>query len=141
MPFRDLPPNWRSIRLKIAAFNPVADYQQVGLIAYQDDNTYLNVQRNFNGGSVIGFFKEAGGVVTRTDRRPLANTGNLILRLDRDPATNTYTAYYSVNNGSTWVPLTGAPTQTLTNPRLAIQVGSNEAGNLPVADLAWVEIH
>ncbi len=143
MLFRDLPSDWTSIRLKIATFSPVTDYQQVGLLAYQDDNTYLNVQRNFNsgaGGPVVGFFREAGGVTTRTDRRPLTNTGNLILRLDRAPVTNTMTAFYSTDDGGTWVQLTGAPTQALSNPRLAIQVGANTAGTLPAADLAWIEI-
>ncbi len=140
---RDLPSDWTSIRLKIAAFGPAADFQQVGLIAYQDDDNYVNVQRNYGsgvGGPVVGFFREAAGVPIRTDRRPLANTGNLILRLDRDPATNAYTAFYSTNDGGTWVQLTGTPTQTLTNPRLAIQVGANIAGTLPTVDLAWVEI-
>ncbi len=141
--FRTLPSDWTSIRLKIAAFSPAADYQQVALLAYQDDDNYVNVQRNYNsasGGAVIGFFREVGSVTTRTDRRPLANAGNLILRLDRDQGTNTFRAFYSTNNGSTWVQLTGAPTQALTNPRLAIQVGANAAGTLPTADLAWVEI-
>src|SRR5262245_16298116 len=72
MLFRPLPSDWSSIRLKIAAFTPDTDYQQVALLAYQDDDNYLNVQRNFNntaGGAVIGFFKEEGGVATRTDRR------------------------------------------------------------------------
>jgi hypothetical protein len=143
MLFRNLPSNWRSIRLKIARFSPAADYQQVGLIAYQDDDNYVNVQRNYNSGTwgpVMGFFREARGTPYRTDRRPLTNGGNLILRLDRDPATNTFRAYYSTNDGGTWVQLTGTPTMALTNPRLAIQVGANVAGTLPTADLAWVEI-
>jgi len=141
--FRDLPSDWTSVRLKIAAFNPTADYQQVALIAYQDDDTYVNVQRNFSstaGGPVVGFFKEAAGVTTRTDRRPLANTANLILRLDRDLPTSTYAAAYSVNDGVTWISLTGTPTQVLTNPRLAVQVGANHSPTARTADLEWVEI-
>lgn len=143
MLFRTLPSDWRSIRLRIASFSPAADYQQVGLLAYQDDDNYVNVQRNFNsnsGGPVVGFFRETAGAPIRTDRRSLANTGNLILRLDRDPATNTFSAFYSTNSGSTWVQLSGAPTQSLTNPRLAIQVGANVAGTLPTAYLSWVEV-
>jgi hypothetical protein len=62
------------------------------------------------------------------------------LRLDRAPATNTFRAYYSTNDGATWVQLTGTPAMTLTNPRLAIQVGANVAGTRPTADLAWVEV-
>jgi hypothetical protein len=143
MLFRTLPSDWKSIRLRIASFSPAANYQQVGLLAYQDDDNYVNVQRNFNqgsGGAVVGFLQEAGGATTRTDRRALTNSGNLILRLDRDPATNTFRAFYSTNTGSTWVQLAGTPTQSLTNPRLAIQVGANVAGTLPTAHLSWVDI-
>ncbi len=143
-PFRDLPADWTSIRLKIAAFDPRANYQQVGLIAYEHDDKYVNVQRSFNstsGGPVAGFFTEAAGVVTRTDRRPLSNTGNLILRLDRAPAANSYTGFYSTDDGVSWVQLTGTPSLALSSPRLAIQVGANEATGPIVADLAWVEIH
>jgi hypothetical protein len=84
--------------------------------------------------------REIGGAATVAGQQPLTNTGNLILRLDRAPATNTYRAYYSTNNGVTWIQLPGSLTQALTNPRLAIQVGANNAGTLPTADLAWVEI-
>ncbi|MFZ5875638.1 MAG: fibronectin type III domain-containing protein [Nitrospirota bacterium] len=140
MLLRTLPSNWTSIRLKVAAFSPVADYQQVDLLAYQDDDNYVAVYRNHAGSPRAGFVRELRGATTGTDQRPLTNTGNLILRLDRAPATNTYRAYYSTNDGATWVQLTGAPTQTLTNPRLAIQIGANNAGTLPTADVAWVEI-
>ncbi|MBI3757978.1 MAG: IPT/TIG domain-containing protein, partial [Deltaproteobacteria bacterium] len=141
--FRNLPSDWTSIQLKIASFNPVADYQQVGLLVYQDDDTYVDFERNFNSsasGSILGIFKEVGGVTTKGDHRSLINTGNLILRLDRDPATNTYTGYYSVDGGTNWIQLTGTLTQALNNPRLAIQVGANLAANIPSVDLAWVEV-
>jgi hypothetical protein len=140
MLLRALPSNWTSIRLKIAAFSPVADYQQVDLLAYQDDDNYVAVYRNHAGSPGVGFVRELRGATTGTGQRSLTNSGNLILRLDRDPATNTFRAYYSTNDGVTWVQLTGALTQALTNPRLAIQVGANNAGTLPTADLAWVEI-
>ncbi len=142
MLFRDLPVTWKSLRIRVAAFNPFANYQQVGLLAYQDDDNYVNIQRNFNdaaGGAVVGFFSEVASVATRTDRRPLANTGNLMLRLDRDPATNAFTALYSVDSGTSWVQLTGSPSVALTNPRLAIQVGANTVAATPTADLAWAE--
>ncbi len=140
MLLRSLPSNWTSIRLKIAAFSPVANFQQVDLMAYQDDNTYVAVYRNYAGSPGVGFFREVGGTTTGMGQGPLTNNGNLILRLDRAPATNTFRAYYSTNDGATWVQLTGTPTQALTNPRLAIQVGANSAGTLPTADLGWVEI-
>jgi hypothetical protein len=144
MLLRDLPIGWTSIRLKIAAFRPLANFQQVGLVAYQDDDTYISIERYFasgTGGPLIGFFREATGVVTWADRRPLTNSGNLILRLDRAPATQAFAASYSVDDGATWVQLSGTVTQTLTSPRLAIQVGANASGVAAVADLAWVEIY
>ncbi|MBI3756920.1 MAG: IPT/TIG domain-containing protein [Deltaproteobacteria bacterium] len=143
MLLRDLPSDWTSIRLKISAFSPNADHQQVGLLAYQNDDTYVSVRRNYNnatGGPNVGSMYEVGGVGTIVERRVLTNTGNLILRLDRNVTTNAYTPYYSVDGGTTWVTLLGAPALTLSNPRVAIQVGANGAGTLPVADLAWVEI-
>jgi len=143
MLIRGLPVDWTSIRLKIASFNPTRDFQQVGLLVYQDDDTYVNVQRNFNlaaGGPVVGFFSETGGVTTRTDRRPLSNSGNLLLRLDRDPTTNRFSTFYSVDDGLNWVQLVGAPAVTLSDARLAIQVGADVSGAGATAELAWVEI-
>src|SRR5215510_7923762 len=116
MLLRDLPSNWASIRLKISAFNPSADYQQVGILAYQDDDTYVSVRRNYNsgaGGPNIGGMYEVNGVGTVVQRQTLTSTGNLILRLDRKLATNAYSPFYSVNNGATWVALTGIPTVML----------------------------
>jgi hypothetical protein len=69
----------------------------------------------------------------------LVNTGNLVLRLDRNAATNIYTGYYSVDGGVNWVAV-GSTAAALVNPRLGIQVGSNQVTTTPVADLAWVEI-
>jgi hypothetical protein len=57
--FRTLPSDWTSIRVKLAAFNPVANYQQVGLLAYQDDDNYVNVNRPYvsaQGGRTIELF-------------------------------------------------------------------------------------
>src|SRR5262249_15961159 len=72
----NLPADWTSIRLKIGAFNPTKDYQQVGLIAYQDDDTYVSVRRNFNtssSGASVGVMYEVNAVGTVTERRGLAN--------------------------------------------------------------------
>src|SRR5207245_1178833 len=134
--FHNLPNDWVSIRLNIAAFNPAANYQQVGLLAYQDDDTYVSVRRNYNsgaGGPSLGGMYEIEGVGTVVERRTLTNSGNLILRLDRNPTTNTYSPFYSTNGGTTWIPLVGIPSVVLNNPRVGIQVGANAAGTLPVA--------
>ncbi len=139
--FRTLPRDWTSIRLRIAAFNPVADYQQVGLLAYQDDNNYVLLNRGWVGGSLVELFGETSGVVAaKGGQVVLSNAGNLILRLDRAAATNTFTAFYSTNEGVSWTAVPGSVTKALTNPRLAIQVGADTTGTIPAADLSWVEI-
>ncbi|MBI3739020.1 MAG: hypothetical protein HY258_08255, partial [Chloroflexi bacterium] len=119
--FRTLPSDWTSIRVKLAAFNPAANYQQVGLLAYQDDDNYVDVNRPYidtQGGQAIELFRENSQVTSFVNRQPLLNTSNLILRLDRNAATNIYTGYYSVDGGTNWVAL-GSTATALVNPRLS----------------------
>jgi regulation of enolase protein 1 (concanavalin A-like superfamily) len=136
--FRALPANWTSIRLKVASFNPTSNYQQVGLLLYQDDNNYVNVDRVYVNGSNIESFTEKAAAITYVNRLPLTNTGNLIIRLDQTSANN-FTSYYSTDGGATWTQI-GSTTMTLTNPQLGIQVGTDKTGTFPTIDLAWVEI-
>jgi regulation of enolase protein 1 (concanavalin A-like superfamily) len=136
--FRALPANWTSIRLKVASFNPTSNFQQVGLLLYQDDDNYVNVDRVYVNGSNIESFTEKAAAVTYVNRLPLTNTGNLIIRLDQTSANN-FTSYYSTDGGATWTQI-GSTTMTLTNPQLGIQVGTDKTGTFPTIDLAWVEI-
>ena len=137
--FLDLPADWTSIRLKIAAFDPVAEYQRVALMAYQDDDNYVVVDRIKNGLPFVEFYGEQAAVVPSATFTQLINTGNLILRLDRDTEPDTWKGYFSTDGGATWVP-TGTLVQALNTPRLGINVGANFAAIIPNADLAWVEI-
>jgi hypothetical protein len=133
-----LPANWTSIRLDIQSFNPVARDQETGIIAYQDDDNYVVVNRLFGtAGSVIEMFSERAQVTTPAFVKPITNTGNLILRLDKN--LNSYAGYYSTNGGGTWTQL-GTLSNALTNPNLAIQAGGNSGGSSITTDLAWVEI-
>ena len=103
--FLDLPPDWMSIRLKIAAFAPTADYQQVALMAYQDDDNYVIVDRMMNGQPYVEYYREqAAAAQSGATVTPLTNTGNLILRLDKDAAPNTWKGYFSTDGGNTWSP-------------------------------------
>jgi glucose/arabinose dehydrogenase len=137
--FRDLPSDWTSIRLRIAAFNPTANYQQLGLLAYVNDDTYVNLNRAYIDGAKIELFRESAQSVTLASRFSLSNTGNLILRLDRNASTNTYTGLYSTDGGASWTTV-GSTTLALASPRLGIQVGASPPGTTPVADLEWVEV-
>lgn len=136
--FYPLPTNWTSIRLKIAAFNPAANYQQTGFLLYQDDDNYLDTDRGFSSGAIIETFTEKAAAVSYINRLALSNTGNLIIRIDQTAANN-FTSYYSVDNGNTWTTI-GSATMTLNNPKLAIEPGSDQTGAFPTVDLAWVEI-
>src|SRR5207302_8916447 len=124
---QDLPIDWTSIRLMIASFAPVADYQQVNLMAYQDDDNYVAVSRQMEGtpaAAAVESYREQAAIASVGGIQALNNTGNLLLRLDRDATTNTYTAFYSVDSGASWTAM-GSLVQALSNPRLAIVTGAN----------------
>ncbi len=140
--FRDLPGNWTSIRLFIAAFAPTQSSQLAGLVLYQDDNTYLQLNRLFSAGGYqrVNFIyeAEANGVVLNSISE--STTNNLLLRIDREPSTETVSSWYSLDNGISWV-FVGSVVlpQPLTNPRLGIVTGES-SGGFPEADISWAEI-
>ncbi len=135
--FRTLPSNWTSIQLKIAAFNPTRNNQQAGLVAYQDDDNYVEIVRIYSNDNFMTFDNEKNGNPVTLNSVPQTATSNLYLRLDRNTSTNSITAYYSLD-GTTWTSL-GSVTQTLNNPRLAIFTGASPGG-LPNCDIDWVEV-
>jgi len=134
--FRDLPANWTSIRLKLS-FAPTQNYQQAGLVAYQDDDNYVQVTRIFEGGNNVTFAREAQGAASIVKAVSQTATQGLVLRLDREPATEKITGYYSLD-GTNWVSL-GSVTQTLSHPSLGIVVGASPGG-YPNADIQWAEV-
>jgi hypothetical protein len=136
--FHDLPSGWTSIRLKISAFNPTQAYQQAGLVAYQDDNNYVQICRIYQSSNAMTFAQEAGGNAIILRSVSLNAVTNLHFRLDRDPITETISSYYSLD-GSVWTQV-GSVVQVLNNPRLSIVVGASPNG-FPIADIAWVEIY
>ena len=101
--FRNLPANWTSIRLKLA-FAPTQSFQQAGLLAYQDDNNYIQVTRMYSGTNVVSFDSEVNGSPSTLRTVSETATSNLYLRLDRDLATEGITAYYSLD-GTNWISL------------------------------------
>jgi regulation of enolase protein 1 (concanavalin A-like superfamily) len=135
--FRDLPPDWTSIRLKLAGFAPTENYQQAGLLAYQDDDNYVQVTRIFENGNRITFAREVNRAASLVSRPPVSATTDIFLRLDRYPPDERISGFYSLD-GVTWVGL-GTVSQALSNPRLAIFVGTSYR-HFPVADLASVTI-
>ena len=135
--FRDLPPEWTSIRLKIASFNPVQNNQQATLLAYQDDDNYVQISRTFEVFNRIMFTNEVGGTAINLNSNEESATSDVFLRLDRDPSSETITSYYSLN-GTEWIK-TGTVAHALLNARLGIETGASPGG-FPPADIAWAEI-
>ncbi len=135
--FRNLPANWTSLRLKFS-FAPTQNYQQVGLVAYQDDNTYVQVTRIYNGGDKVSFVRESGGSPAVLQSANVTATANLHLRIDRDVTTERIIGYHSLD-GVSWTGLGSGVIQALNNPRLAIFTGAS-SGGFPNADLAWAEV-
>ncbi len=136
--FRDLPTTWTSIRLKVAAFAPTQNYQSVSLIAYQDDNNYIELSRGFNDGQIMALVSEDGASYPTSYSVNLTSTSNLYYRLDRDQSTNEVFAYYSLN-GSDWNQIGETIVKYLTNPRLGIVAGGSSSG-FPIADIEWAEV-
>ena len=139
MLIRALPPTWTSIRLKLAAFNPTTNFQQAGLMAYQDDNNYFYVSRLFADQPSSENIFEASGVPTNLKRVALSATTNVILRIDQT-SSNNYTSFYSIDGGQTWDTLANQAA-SFSNVKLAIQQGTSPAGIFPTVDYAWVEIY
>ena len=149
--FRSLPTNWVSMRLK-CAFNPTQNYQGVSLLLYQDDDNYVDLAFRHNsdtanlfglgGFTIAELAVEAYGFPVTTAAAYIPGT-NVILRLDRDAATQVVSAFFSTNNGTSWV-LVGQLSQAFTNVQLGIVVTGSASTfpltNLPNCDLGEADI-
>ncbi len=133
--FRSVPTNWTSMRLNLS-FAPTTSYQQIGLVAYQDDDNYVNITRIFNGTNLVAFAVEKGANASVVNSASVTAT-SFYLRLDRDPTTNTITGFYSLDN-VTWVQVSST-VLALNNPQLAIFAGGSPSG-LPNAKITWAQV-
>ncbi len=135
--FRSLPKGWTSIRLKIASFDPSQNNQQATLVAYQDDDHYVQISRTFEVLNQIMFTSESGGNAVNLNSVPETSTTNIYLRLDRDTIAQIITSYYS-SDSEAWIKV-GDVSQSLNNARLAIETGASPGG-FPNADFGWAEV-
>lgn len=134
--FRDLPSAWTRVSTRIR-FAPVANFQQAGLVVYQDDDNYFQITHVFNGNRRIVSVSEQNGTGALTGSVAADEVTDVHLSLQRDPAGGTISASYSLD-GVLWHPL-GTSTQTLNAPRLGLIVGASEGG-FPVATVDWVSV-
>ncbi len=135
--FRSLPEGWTSLRLKIASFDPSQNNQQATLVAYQDDDNYVQISRTFEVINRIMFTSESGGKAVNLNSVPETGTTNLYLRLDRDTIAQIIRSYYSSDNEA-WIKV-GEVARSLSNARLAIETGASPGG-FPNADFEWAEV-
>ena len=135
--FRDLSPDWSSVRLQLA-FAPTQAFQQAQLMLYQDDDNYVEVGSvyAFPTNPIVGFVREINGGPLLVSSAAIAAT-NVYLRLDRDVTYGIISAFYSLD-GTNWVS-TGQTDQDLVNPRLGIWLGGS-LGGFPDADLHHLQI-
>lgn len=79
-------------------FNPSANYQQAGLLAYKDDDNFVKLVRIYRGENDIQALKEIGATPNETNVVQTATT--VYLRIVKSGTT--YTMSYNLNGGSTW---------------------------------------
>jgi len=134
--FRNLAPNWSSMRISLA-FAPTQNNQQAGVAAYQDDDNYVWIQRAFGVGNVITCRYEVDGVASVFATNFVTATTNMQLRLDHT-TNDVISAAYSLDSGNTWAVM-GSVTQAMSNPRMGLISGGSVNG-FPNADFAWAEV-
>ncbi len=135
--FRDLPDGWTSVRVKIESFEPTVEMPLAGMLVYQDDDNYVQINKRRNYGSHLVLIHEQEGDGEVLQVIPAIPGNSLWLRLDYNSEMGTFFGYYSTD-GTHWR-YAGSVEQTLTNPRLAIYTGGSPEG-YHNADFAWAEI-
>ncbi len=140
--FRNLPPDWTSLRLAMR-FPARLDAQQAHLALYQDDDNYLQVGMAFNsrlGGEITSLVWEVNGSPDHFIAQVDLIT-NLNVRLERTLGSANVTGSFSLD-GSTWQSL-GTTNQGLINPQLCIWTGGSPVAwtnGLPTCDLQRLDI-
>lgn len=84
-----------SVRMQIS---PSDDYQQGGLIVYDDDSNHIQGNKGYNSGQKVTFKKETAGTASATD----ANQSDTDLDLRLRKVDNTFRFFYKKHNLTTW---------------------------------------
>ncbi len=122
--FRTLPTNWTRVELDLI-FAPVAQFQQVNMALYQDDDNYFQVARTHH--PAVSLNREINGSFTGFTQYSVSAT-NISLCLDRDVVYGDISSYYSLD-GTNWI-FTGKTGQELIAPRLCIWAGGLYGGSV-----------
>ncbi|HBE76984.1 MAG TPA: hypothetical protein DDW65_04270, partial [Firmicutes bacterium] len=120
--------DWTMESKLVFSIMPHAQYQQGGIIAYQDDNNYLKVDWEYYSANTLRFnvISESGGTVTTPFyvTNPAVNSPyNVWFRMVK--SANNYSIYYSLD-GNTFA-LIGSTSVTLSNIRAGL-IAYNRTG-------------
>jgi regulation of enolase protein 1 (concanavalin A-like superfamily) len=77
--------------------NPTLNYQQAGLVVYQDDDNHFRLTRAYHNGGIVQFLKEVGA--SATSDQVDCNLTTTYLKVVKQGST--YTGYWSAD-GSNW---------------------------------------
>jgi regulation of enolase protein 1 (concanavalin A-like superfamily) len=94
---------------------PSVNYQQAGLLIYQDDNNYLKLVRIYSDGNKLEWLAEVNGVIVEDTTTPVWS--NLPIRITWDG--NRYSAKYSADSIS-WTTLGSPVTVAWRNPKIGL---------------------
>jgi hypothetical protein len=85
--------DWTIITKAVFSAKPSQNYEQGGLIVYQDDNNYVKIVRCFSVNAKFVFGKEVGGTYTEESATDGISGGTVYLKITKSGSN--YTAYYS----------------------------------------------
>ncbi len=106
------------------AFTPTQFIHKAGLIVYQDDDNYIQLNRQFVDANIVEMIMETNASPTYTAVSEVATL--IYLRIQKQGSV--YTGYYSLT-GTNWTQV-GQYTANLDNPKVGIQA-SNELPGMP----------
>ena len=112
---KDPPQGNYDITTKIELGDLSLNYQQAGLLIYQDDNNYLKLVRTYNNGNKLQWLVEVNGVIVQDTTIPIWVAPPI--RITRSG--NQYTAKYSVDS-ITWKTLGSPATVGWSNPKIGL---------------------
>jgi regulation of enolase protein 1 (concanavalin A-like superfamily) len=137
--FRELAPNWVSLRLKVK-FAVTQSYQQVSLMVYAHDDNFVTIGHLFSGNERVILSREfTGWLLDNQYQTTVLNSPlpEILLRLERDPETDRISGSFSAD-GITWTNV-GNFSQSFSQPRLGIYAGGS-TGGFPNCDLIQLEV-
>jgi len=115
---------------------PYLDFQQAGIMVYQDDDNYLKLDMensSYQGGLVIQLGSEVNQVFTVVASAKLTGVNpHDVITLKVVRVGNVYTFFYSMNGGASYMQLGSAQTASMIPPQIALTASSSASTSVPI---------